>query len=153
MSSDESRAAGAAHEPIASLAAELAGPSSSTLAWALVHAAGGDPIPEAWARCADPIAMVALMERARVQELIAGFDRMTKHAATYPHARECFASAAQDLRWGRRGVSARWVRDALIHFPGRGTAQPRPERAELLRASLCAVLREGVPALALGDFG
>lgn len=154
MSSEEKEpsAPAPAHEAIASLADELADGSRSTLAWALVHASQGDPIPEAWARCNDPIAMVMLLERARVQELTVAFDRMTKHAHTYPHARECFSSAAQDLRWGRRGVSARWVRDALIHFPGRGTAQPRPERAEALRASLCGVLREQVPVIALGDF-
>ena len=138
---------------VASLALELEGGACSTLGWALLYAAAGDPLPAAWAACADPLGMVSLLEHVRVSELTFALDRMTKHPDTFPHARECFASAAQDLRWGRRGTSARWVRDALTHFPGRGTAQPRPERSEVLRASLCGVLREFVPTVALADFG
>lgn len=135
---------------------ELLRDQRSTFAWALRHAGQGDPLPQAWLRCVDARVMffyAAILDRAQTSVIL---QEVAISADSYPHARECLLSADRELRLHRRASAESLLDSALIHFPGRGTAMPRPHFADRLNACLCEAFRrrivvnlEGIQAISL----
>lgn len=116
----------------------------STFAWALEHAANGDPLPSLWSACDDPFVMLSLAARVHIDATGRALLDASKDERTYPHARDCLTSAARALSTGAIREAESWVNSAVVHFPGRGTARPQPEKGRALSIAICDALRRHV---------
>jgi hypothetical protein len=121
----------------------------STLPWALAFARDGDPLPALWAACDDPFVMLSLAHRVAPLATIEALRAASQHERAYPHARDCLLAAARELESARFAAAESWVNSAVVHYPGRGTARPQPEKGRALSLALCDALRDRV-ALTLG---
>ena len=116
----------------------------STFQWALRHASAGDPLPEAWQQCSEPRVMFffsALVDPLKTASILR---EIANSKVCYPHARECLMSAERDLGVNRRSSAESFFDSALIHFPGRGTAMPRPQLGQQLSDTLCTEFRREI---------
>ncbi len=116
----------------------------STLAWTLEHAADGDPIPALWAVCDDPRVMLSLASRRFTDAAADALRDAAMGAATYPHARDCLLTAARYLAQGATRDAGSWLDSAIVHYPGRGTARPQPEKGRAVEETLCRAMRARV---------
>lgn len=116
----------------------------STFAWALEHATQGDPLPTLWQQCDDPFVMLSLAARVHIDGAGRALLDASADARAYPHARDCLTSAARALASGAVREAESWVNSAVVHFPGRGTARPQPEKGRALAAAVCDALRRHV---------
>lgn len=117
---------------------------ASTFAWALTYAKDGDPLPTLWSRCDDPFVMVSIAARVHRAEAARALAEASLDARTYPHGRDCLLSAARALAAGSIDSAESFVNSAIVHYPGRGTARPQPEKSYALRAAICEAPRRRV---------
>jgi|LNFM01.1.fsa_nt_gb hypothetical protein len=137
------RAAFVAPDPLHALVDALES-GRSTFAWALEHASAGDPLPALWDRCEDPFVMLCLAAHVRVAETSRALLEASTDERTYPHARDCLSSAARALGTGAIREAESWVNSAVVHFPGRGSARPQPEKGRAVSAAICDAIRKHV---------
>ncbi len=130
-------------EPLRALEAALSN-GRSTFAWALEHAANGDPLPALWDRCDDPIIMVSLGARVSVALCVSALREASLDARTYPHARDCLQQGARYLEQGAIASAESWVTSAFVHYPGRGTARPQPEKGRAVSDAICESIRRRI---------
>ncbi|MDP3275659.1 MAG: hypothetical protein Q8Q09_10725 [Deltaproteobacteria bacterium] len=123
---------------------QLLATQKSTFAWALTHASAGDPLPDAWLRCKDPYVMLSLAALVARDHAMAALELAALDTRVYPHARDCLTSGARSLRKGNIRDSMSWLSSALVHYPGRGTARPQPEKGRAAAAAVCDALRSRV---------
>jgi hypothetical protein len=127
-------------EPLRALEAALS-EGRSTFAWALAYAREGDPLPELWSRCDDPHLMLGLAARVHNAHASEALKQAALDPRTYPHARDCLLTAARYLAGGSLRDAESWMTSAVVHYPGRGTARPQPEKGRALCDALCQALR------------
>jgi hypothetical protein len=116
----------------------------STFAWALEHAVDGDPIPDLWDACDDWQVMLSLAARRFSEATSEALRDAAQGPGTYPHARDCLMTAARYLSQGATREAGSWVDSAVVHYPGRGTARPQPEKGRVVEETLCRALRARV---------
>jgi hypothetical protein len=130
-------------EPLRALEFALAS-GHSTFAWALAHARDGDPLPELWQRCDDPIVMLCIAARVSNERCALALLDAAADARTYPHARDCLTNAARYLRDGAISSAESWTTSAFVHYPGRGTARPQPEKGRAVSDAICGAIRSRI---------
>lgn len=130
-------------EPLRALEAALAS-GHSTFAWALAHAKDGDPLPGLWQRCDDPIVMLSIGARVSHHECVQALRDAAADARIYPHARDCLTNAARYLQAGSVSSAESWVTSAFVHYPGRGTARPQPEKGRAVSDAICESIRRRI---------
>jgi hypothetical protein len=130
-------------EPLRALEAALSD-GRSTFAWALAHAKDGDPLPALWQRCDDPYVMLAVGSRVRIGECVLALREAALDARTYPHARDCLQHAARYLEQGSLADAESWATSAIVHYPGRGTARPQPEKGRAVSDAICEAIRRRI---------
>jgi hypothetical protein len=130
-------------EPLRALESALAS-GHSTFAWALAYARERDPLPELWKRCDDPIVMLRIAARVSVDQCALALLDAANDARAYPHARDCLTNAARYLREGAIVSAQSWTTSAFVHYPGRGTAMPQPEKGRAVSAVICESIRRRI---------
>lgn len=130
-------------EPLRALEAALSS-GRSTFAWTLEHASQGDPLPALWERCDEPIIMLSLAARVGLRRCSQALREASLDARTYPHARDCLQHAARYIDEGAIASAESWATSAIVHYPGRGTARPQPEKGRAVGEAICEAIRRHV---------
>jgi hypothetical protein len=127
-------------DPIGVLALLLA-EDRPLLAWAVEFASHEDPLPGAWSRCRDPLAMSVVLALASPRSFLDAMKSIP--SARYPNA---IGDTLQVLAFLPDAVRARMLAP-LVRDAGRMLNRLSGPHRELLTRSVCDALRRAAPSV------